>query len=108
MMAAVLLLSRASTTARVGTLAARAPVAAIRCCASEANPPPPPPAAALGDSKSTLQFEEEAFHRGAAQRAKALAEALEERGFAADQLHALLNEAEYRGSSALRVRLARG
>ena len=101
----LLLVGRAATTrlphpTRL-TPSRKAP--AIRCCASDASTSPPPSSPALGESKSTLQFEEEPFHEGAAQRAAALGTALHERGFEAARLQALLSDPSYKGSPALRT-----
>ena len=102
MSATLLLLAgcRASHTAR---LAAARLAPAIRCCTSDASATPPSPPAPLGDSKSTLQFEEERFGEGGAKRAASLASALDERGFGGERLEALLHDSAYRGSSALRT-----
>ena len=101
----LLLVGRAATTrlphpTRL-TPSRKAP--AIRCCASDASTSLPPSSPALGESKSTLQFEEEPFHEGAAQRAAALGTALHERGFEAARLQALLTDPSYKGSPALRT-----
>ena len=70
----------------------------IRCCASASSDEHP-----LARSRSTVRFEEEEFYEGADLRAAALKAELEARGFGPERLDALLHDAEYRGSAALRT-----
>jgi len=92
------LLSRATSlpAARV-TLPAMRSRTTIRCCADGAGRLP------HESTRSTIRLEEEQFHEGADLRALNLVGELAERGFDGEQLQALLNEPEFRGSSALRT-----